>query len=68
MTREYVRQHLQVVAKVFSKRQPLPDEVIELITDKLMRHPDIKAGNEFQLGEGCRHYVEEVNNLIEAKK
>ena len=67
MTREYIRCHVEVVAKVYATR-PLPAKVIDIITDKVAADPGVQAGNEFRLGEGCRHYIEEVNKLIEAAK
>lgn len=69
MTREYIRDHVAVVAKAFGKF-PFPDQVIEIITNKLEKHPRLQGpegdgATEFALGEGCRFYVEEVNKLKE---
>lgn len=69
MTKQYIRDHVAVVAKVFGKKQPFPENVIDIITEKLFASPRLQTGSvastEYQLGLGCRHYVEEVNKLIE---
>lgn len=67
MERDYIRHHLKVLAGVYAKR-PLPDNILDIIVEKLYAHPRIQqesvAAREFALGQGCRFYVEEVNRLI----
>lgn len=72
MTRDYIRNHVVIVAKVFGVK-PFPGPIIDLITDKLMAHPGLQEpnghpGSEFCLGQRSRHYVEEINKLTKKEK